>query len=381
FDYEPRSEEKASDKGERIKICGTSYAVKRTEPTTTRLLDTEFDHDAKDEDDYVDDEFNAPVQGPDLHEDADVFVTKRGGVKSLSQNHGYEFEEAGKPEPAQDDIDELNDDLKESSTMTRSASQRTTKKDGNRPLINGDIPVANKTLGQCLNVILDTSSWIQLFTPKAARQAVWVELVEELSHPVNSTTHAYPSSTALADWTASEAGTELQRWKRKLKTAFGSKDVGIGQQPVARSAGARVNPPNIPLPRMPKKATRAVFGSAEQSPCFHDPRMVIPRSESRKARIAPEAEQTESTAITRPDTGRSSSRRQAADDGSSSDKDNPFYQDNEEKDATTGWCGRSITPFRGILDESENSMQLLRGFGYEMKDSISKDEAHLEFAE
>ncbi|OWY95590.1 Eukaryotic/viral aspartic protease [Phytophthora megakarya] len=125
--------------------------------------------------------------------------------------------------------------------------------------------------------------------------------------------HAYPSSTAPADWTASEGGTELQRWKRKLKTAFGSKDV----------AGERVNPANIPLPRTPKKTTRAVFGSAEQSPYFHDSHMVIPRSESRKARVAREAELT---ANTRPGIGRSSSRRQAAADDSSSDEDNPFYR-------------------------------------------------------
>ncbi|OWY94621.1 Eukaryotic/viral aspartic protease [Phytophthora megakarya] len=83
--------------------------------------------------------------------------------------------------------------------------------------------------------MLDTSSWIQPFAPKAARQAVWAELVEELSHPVNSTStsqvaedtvsllmamgmeaHAYPSSTALADWTASEAGTRLRLEARTL---------------------------------------------------------------------------------------------------------------------------------------------------------------------
>ncbi|OWY95287.1 Eukaryotic/viral aspartic protease [Phytophthora megakarya] len=132
--------------------------------------------------------------------------------------------------------------------MTRGASQLATKKDGNRSPINGDTPVANKTIGQCLNAMLDTNSWIQLFAPKAARQAVWAELVEELSHPVNSTStsqvaedavsllmamgmeaHAYPSSTAHVDRTASEAGTDLQQWKWKLKTAFGSNDVGIGR--------------------------------------------------------------------------------------------------------------------------------------------------------
>ncbi|OWY95825.1 Eukaryotic/viral aspartic protease [Phytophthora megakarya] len=240
-----------------------------------------------------------------------------------------------------------------------------------------------------------------LFVPKTARQTVWAELVEELSYPVNSTStnqvaedtvsllmamgmdaHAYPSSTALADWTGSEAGTELQRWKRKLKTAFGSKDVGAGRQPVDRSAGERVNPANIPLPRTPKKTTRAVFGSAEQSPYFHDSHMVTPRSGSRKARVAREAEQTESTVNTRPGTGRSSSRRQTADDDSSSDEDNPFYQDDGENDAITelAWQIRElsameemdptprfeitqhrplgkITPFRGRLDERESSLQ------------------------
>ncbi|OWY94359.1 Eukaryotic/viral aspartic protease, partial [Phytophthora megakarya] len=192
--------------------------------------------------------------------------------------------------------------------------------------------------------------------------------------------HAYPSSTALADWTASEAGTELQQWKRKLKTAFGSKDVGAGRQPVARSAGERLNPVNIPLPRTPKKTTRAVFGSAEQSPYFHDSHMVTLRSESRKASFAREVEQAESTANTQPGTGRSSSRRQAAEDDSSSDEGNPFYQDDDDNDATTelAWQIREltameemdptprfesaqhrplgkITPFRGRLDESENS--------------------------
>ncbi|OWZ00818.1 hypothetical protein PHMEG_00027912 [Phytophthora megakarya] len=78
-----------------------------------------------------------------------------------------------------------------------------------------------------------------------------------------------------------------------------------------------------------------------------------------------------------------------ADDDSSRDEDNMFYQDN---DATTelAWQIReltameemdptprleiaqrrplgTITPFRGRLDESEDSMQWLRGFVYEMK--------------
>ncbi|OWZ04529.1 Eukaryotic/viral aspartic protease [Phytophthora megakarya] len=226
----PATPSRGEDRADYDSTPGTEDLV--TTGRSVSFEDTEFDHDAKDEDDYVDDELEgkAPVQEPDLYKDADMFVTKSDGVKSLSRNLADEFEVADKPEPVHDDIDELNDDLKKSSTMTRGASQLTTKKDGNRPPINGDTPVANKTLGQCLNAMLDTSSWIQLFAPKAARQAAWAELVEGLSHPVNSTStsqvaedtvsllmamgmeaHAYPSSAALADWTASEAGTELQR--------------------------------------------------------------------------------------------------------------------------------------------------------------------------
>ncbi|OWZ14185.1 hypothetical protein PHMEG_00012377 [Phytophthora megakarya] len=120
--------------------------------------------------------------------------------------------------------------------------------------------------------------------------------------------------------------------------------------------------------------------------------MVTPRSDNRKACVAREAEQTESTANTRPGTRRSSLRRQAAVDDSSSDEGNPFYQDDDENDATTELACQireltameemdptprfeiaqhrplgKIIPFRGKLDESENSMQWLRGFVYEMK--------------
>ncbi|OWZ12471.1 Eukaryotic/viral aspartic protease [Phytophthora megakarya] len=105
------------------------------------------------------------------------------------------------------------------------------------------------------------------------------------------------------------------------------------------------------------------------------------------AHVALETEQTESTANPRPGTRRNSSRRQVPADDSSSDEGNPFYQDDDENDATTelAWQIREltameemyptsrieiaqhrplgkITPFRGKLDESENSMQWLRGF-------------------
>ncbi|OWZ05259.1 hypothetical protein PHMEG_00022683 [Phytophthora megakarya] len=80
--------------------------------TTDRTAsDSGFDPDAQDEDEYVHDdtEDKAPVQEPDLPEDAEMFVKKRGGVKSLSRNLVDEFDEVGGPEPVQDDF---NDDAK-----------------------------------------------------------------------------------------------------------------------------------------------------------------------------------------------------------------------------------------------------------------------------
>ncbi|OWY95210.1 LOW QUALITY PROTEIN: hypothetical protein PHMEG_00034846, partial [Phytophthora megakarya] len=260
--------------------------------------------------------------------------------------------------------------------MTCSASQLTTKKDGNRPPINGDTPVANKTLGQCLNAMLDTSSWIQLFAPKAARQAVRAEVVEELSF---LTRLPVIDSPRRLDRVGSRHGaatvkTETQGciWKQGswYWTTTGGSICWIKSESSEHSVAKDA-----------KKTTRAVFGSAEQSPYFHDAHMVTPRSESRKGRVVREAEQTESTANTRPGTTRGVS---------SNDEGNPFYQDDDENDATTElvWQIREltameemdptprseianidcwITPFRGKLDESENSMQWLRGFVNEMK--------------
>ncbi|OWZ07731.1 Eukaryotic/viral aspartic protease [Phytophthora megakarya] len=299
--------------------------------TTERVVsfsDSVFDPDAKDEvrDDMED---KAPVQGPYLPEDAEMFVTKSGGVKSLSRNLADEFDEVGGPEPAQDDF---NDDSKASSIT----AQFTTKKDGHCPPINGDMSVANKTIGQCLKAMQEASKWIQLSARKPTRQAVWSELVEELSYPVNSTsteqvtadtgmaTHAYPSKIALADWSPTEAGAELQKWKKKLKAAFGSQGVGVGREPVARAIGEKVNPANFPLPQTPKKVTKNVFASGEQSPYFQDSHRITPRSANRHRRLVSEIQHEEHTANTRQGTSRRSPARTTRDDSSSDDEEDPF---------------------------------------------------------
>ncbi|OWZ05821.1 hypothetical protein PHMEG_00022012 [Phytophthora megakarya] len=68
--------------------------------------------------------------------------------------------------------------------------------------------------------------------------------------------------------------------------------------------------------------------------------MITPRSDNRKARVARELEQTESTANTRPVTGRISSRRQAPAGDSSSEEGNPLYQDDDENDTTAELAGQ-----------------------------------------
>ncbi|OWZ18407.1 hypothetical protein PHMEG_0007502 [Phytophthora megakarya] len=106
----PATPSRGEDRDDYDSTPGTEDLV--TTGRSVSFEDTEFDHDTKDEDDYVDDELDdkAPVQDPDFHKDADVFVTKSGGVKSLSRNIAVEFEEAGKSELAHHDIDKLKND-------------------------------------------------------------------------------------------------------------------------------------------------------------------------------------------------------------------------------------------------------------------------------
>ncbi|OWZ17344.1 hypothetical protein PHMEG_0008726 [Phytophthora megakarya] len=82
-----------------------------------------------------------------------------------------------------------------------------------------------------------------------------------------------------------EAGAELQKWKKKLEAAFGSQGVGVGRQPVSLAIGEKVNSANAPLPQTPKKVTKNVFASGEQSPYFQDSHMITPRPANRQQRL------------------------------------------------------------------------------------------------
>ncbi|KAG3068008.1 hypothetical protein PI124_g20700 [Phytophthora idaei] len=102
---------------------------------------------------------------------------------------------------------------------------------------------------------------------------------------------------SLQDWSPHEAGAALQKWKKKLRKAFG---IDKGKQPVSRMATLEEGPFKIPLPQTPKMlertpptkhgADRGTFGAAEASPYFQDSHMVTPRSASRTRRMDTEDE-------------------------------------------------------------------------------------------
>ncbi|OWZ20231.1 Eukaryotic/viral aspartic protease [Phytophthora megakarya] len=113
--------------------------------------------------------------------------------------------------------------------------------------------------------------WILLFAPKPARQAVWSEVVRELSYPVNSTS----TEQVTADTVSLLTAIELQKWKKKLKAVFGSQGIGVGRQLVARAVGEKVNPTNVPLPQTRKKMTKNGFASGEQSSYYQNSHMSL----------------------------------------------------------------------------------------------------------
>ncbi|KAG3160713.1 hypothetical protein PC128_g20998 [Phytophthora cactorum] len=40
--------------------------------------------------------------------------------------------------------------------------------------------------------------------------------------------HNYPSTLTLKEWLPSEAAADLHKWKKKLRTAFGVRDISKG---------------------------------------------------------------------------------------------------------------------------------------------------------
>ncbi|KAE8900396.1 hypothetical protein PF003_g15384 [Phytophthora fragariae] len=331
--------------------------------------------DAKDEemnedyDDYLEEKAPAPaVVTPETPEDAVMSTGRSGGTRSLSRSLASELDEDAPPvsrnlvdelddvaglEPAYEDFEDFENSTEDPKSPVTTA-QVTEQTSGNRPPINGDTPAANKVLGRCYEV-MKASEWGQIFEPKLIRQAVWADLSYELEHPVTSTTieqvakdtvlffkalglktTLQPSPSTLESFLPSEAGAELWKWKKKLRTAFGTTGFNWGNQQLTRVTSAVVDPARIPLPQTPKKTDRedssrqsngGVFSKyAERSPYFQDSHMVTPQSTARVERTPRATENSRSIGGTKRSTGRVPFRRFQADDDSS-DGDEEFTGD------------------------------------------------------
>ncbi|POM71680.1 Hypothetical protein PHPALM_11721 [Phytophthora palmivora] len=272
--------------------------------------------DAKEDDDeeYLEEKAAMPA----LSEAAVVSVGRSGGVRSLARNLTEELDDEAGPEPATEDSDDGSDGLKPS-VMAGKATSRST---GNRPPVNGDTPAANKVLGRCLELMKTRSNWMQLFGPKLR----------------------FPSDAALKDWTPTDAGTALRKWKKKLRTSFGVSEIGAGSQPIARCAPEAADPSKVPLPQTPKKRvnegsdTDVFTATAEASPYMQDSHMVTPRSASRSERLAEETESLRTTPNTRQETGRRPVRNyDSPEDSSDSDSDSGDF-DYLDGDLTKEWA-------------------------------------------
>ncbi|KAG3049162.1 hypothetical protein PC121_g19047 [Phytophthora cactorum] len=197
----------------------------------------------------------------------------------------------------------------------------------------------------------------------------------------------YPSTMSLQDWNTHEAGAALQKWKKKLRKAFGAIGINEGKQPVSRLATLEEDPSKVPLPATPKRLERTpptkrgadhdAFGTADASPYLQDSHMVTPRSTSRMRRMDAEDEGSRG----RRDRVRASrnglGRRQADTGASSSDDDDllrPTYEDEDPQAEST----RQMREIAALNDSDptpriemashrpENFMQWLRTFVYEM---------------
>ncbi|EGZ27023.1 hypothetical protein PHYSODRAFT_320881 [Phytophthora sojae] len=375
--------------------------------------------DAKDEemdeeyDDYLEEKAPTPaVVTPETPEDAGMSAGRSGGSRSLarslaskleddappvSRNLADELDDVDGPEPAYDDMEAFEDraDDSRSPVLTTQVTEQTS---GNRPPMNGDTPAANK--------------------PRMIRQAVWADLSHELARPVNAVTVEQvakdtvtflkalglrptlaPSPSTLESFLPAEAGAELCQWKKKLCTAFGVAPFSLEQPKAARTNKGGADPARVLLPRTPKKtersnsaqaATRGVFSaSGERSPYFQDSHMVTPPATTRTDRVARGAEDSKVTRSSLRSTGRRSSRKSRYADDSSDDHDDftgdggaqmdeYLRQIREVSDAeTVNPTPRlevamhrplgQIPTFSGARNRSENSMQWLRAFVYEMK--------------
>ncbi|KAG2796090.1 hypothetical protein PC129_g22330 [Phytophthora cactorum] len=140
------------------------------------------------------------------------------------------------------------------------------------------------------------------------------------------------------EWSPSEAGADLHKWKKKLRTAFGVRDISKGRQPVSRVVVQTANPAMVPLPETPAKVDEGsrdfrdnVFSKGDESPYFQDSHMVTPRSASRARHLANDGDGSHAgrsaPRSNRGTRGRRSSNRH---DDDSSDSDYDYWDQVDE---------------------------------------------------
>ncbi|KAG3104909.1 hypothetical protein PI125_g13548 [Phytophthora idaei] len=273
---------------------------------------------------------------------------------------------------------------------------------------------------------MKNDEWMQLFKPISKRKADWPALANELQYPVNSVStsqvaedsvslllalgyenETHPSTMSLQDWGPYEAGPALQKWKQKLRKAFGAIGINEGKQPVSRLATLEEDPSKVPLPATPKRLERTpptkrgadcdAFGTADASPYLQGSHMVMPRSTSRMRCMDAEDEGSRGRRGGARASRNGLGRRQTNTGASSSDDDDllrPTYEDEDPQAELTRQMREiaalnhsdptpriemashrpldRIKPFSGSRNKSEKSMQWLRTFVYEMTGTIRK---------
>ncbi|GMF46117.1 unnamed protein product [Phytophthora fragariaefolia] len=326
--------------------------------------------------DYV-----VPVVDADqiMHQDV---AGRSGAPRPITRNLAGEFDEVAKPEPACDDSgseNEVSDKKTTDDTVIR-------KLPGHRPPMNSSTPVANRVIGRILDQMMEPSDWIRQFTPKAVRQPLWVELSGELAWPVNTM-----STVKVAEDTVSL----LRAMGLEPQTNPSEAAPGTGTQQLL-----------ISLPQTPKKSEHGkendddgVFGvKTEGTPYFEDSHMMTPRSSNRPDRLGRGTEASNAQrGDARASSGRSHRRFVPRDDSSddNSGEDEYYRKEGAEYDDPSDELARQVkevsemerlnsTPklelelathrplaqikaFSGLRNKSENSMQWLRTFVYEMK--------------
>ncbi|OWZ16019.1 LOW QUALITY PROTEIN: Eukaryotic/viral aspartic protease [Phytophthora megakarya] len=322
--------------------------------TLTSTRDARFEEDANESGEAMDEDYDLEEK-KDIPEDV-ILAAER----PLTRNLMDELDEVVGPEPAFGDDDDEEEDDSDDSKQVVTMSQATEQKTGYWPPMNGDTPAANKVLDRTFEEIMEKSTWIRLFEPKRIRQAVWADISHVLA--VASDSHddwtslqaqATPTQAVLESWIPAEAGADLWKWRRKLRVGFGVTDIHYSQPPVGKTSGGGVDPSKIPLPKTHSKGyntgpkSHDVFSkSGDETPYFQDSHMITPMSSGKE-------EQSDR------DSGRANATRSTI--------RVPKENVGRKIELATDRPLRQIRAFSGLRNKSENSMQWLRGFVYEMK--------------